>query len=67
MAVQQNKVSPARRNKRRSHDALRAVHVMECPECGAQKRSHHICPQCGMYNGLQVLRVQALEVDEDED
>ncbi len=67
MAVQQNKVSPSRRNKRRSHDALRAVHVMECPECGALKLPYHICPECGMYKGRQVMRVQVLEVDEDED
>jgi len=67
MAVQQNKVSPSRRNKRRSHDALRVWSVMDCPECGARKRPYHICPECGMYNGRQVMRVQTLEVDEDED
>lgn len=66
MAVQQNKVSPARRNKRRSHDALKAVKVMICPECGEQKLPYHICPECGSYNGMQVMQVRTLEIDEDE-
>ena len=66
MAVQQNKVSKSRRNKRRSHDALRSEHVMICQECGEQKLPYHICPACGSYNGMQVLRVQMLEIDEDE-
>ena len=64
MAVQQNKVSPSRRNKRRSHDALGPVNRSECPECGELKLPHHVCPSCGHYNGRSV--VQKIEEDIDD-
>jgi len=64
MAVQQNKVSPSRRNKRRSHDALSAINHSECADCGELKLPHHVCPSCGQYNGRQV--VQQIEEDLDD-
>jgi large subunit ribosomal protein L32 len=41
MAVPKKKVSPSRRNMRRSHDALAAASYSECPNCGELKRPHH--------------------------
>ena len=35
--------------------------VQPCPECGGMKQSHHVCPNCGMYNGRKVLSVVAKE------
>lgn len=66
MAVQQNKVTPSRRNKRRSHDALRIVNYHECPECGELKLPHHICAYCGSYRGREVVDM-AETFDEDDD
>ncbi|SIT85200.1 50S ribosomal protein L32 [Pontibaca methylaminivorans] len=66
MAVQQNKVSKSRRNKRRAHDALVAVNPNECPECGELKRPHHVCPSCGHYDGEEII-VSDDEIDLDED
>ncbi|MCY4445377.1 MAG: 50S ribosomal protein L32 [Rhodobacteraceae bacterium] len=67
MAVQQNKVSRARRNNRRSHDAIVAKHLRECESCGEMKRPHHIClnPQCGMYRGNQVLSSDTDDIEEE--
>lgn len=32
---------------RRSHDALRADHAVQCPNCGSTKRPHAACRECG--------------------
>lgn len=66
MAVPQNKVSPSRRNMRRSHDALSGANPNECPNCGELKRPHHICPSCGHYADREVVAMID-EVDLDED
>jgi len=66
MAVQQNKVTKSRRNKRRSHHALAAENIAECPNCGELKRPHHVCSDCGHYNGREVLE-PVDEVDPDEE
>ena len=55
MAVPKRKVSPSRRDSRRSHDALKAVEVIECPNCGEVKRPHHVCQACGFYAGREVV------------
>ena len=59
MAVPKKKVSPSRRNMRRSHDALRASAYAECPNCGELKRPHHICEFCGYYAGREVMKVES--------
>lgn len=66
MAVQQNKVSRARRNKRRSHDALKEGIWVECDNCGELKLPYHMCPACGYYNGKSVMEIVEPEF-EDED
>lgn len=33
--------------KRRSHDALRAPASVQCPNCGAIKKPHSACMECG--------------------
>lgn len=30
-----------------------------CSNCGAYHRPHHMCLECGFYNGRQVLDLQA--------
>ncbi|MFC6591902.1 50S ribosomal protein L32 [Deinococcus lacus] len=55
--VPKKKTSKSKRDMRRSHHALSAPALSECPHCHAKKLSHHICPSCGYYNGRQVLSV----------
>jgi large subunit ribosomal protein L32 len=47
--------SKARRNKRRSHDALTAPSTSICPQCNEPKLPHRACPQCGFYKGREVI------------
>ncbi len=33
--------------KRRSHDGLRPVQAVQCPNCGSPKLPHAACSDCG--------------------
>lgn len=66
MAVQQNRVTRSKRGMRRSHDKLKAVASMECPNCGELRLPHHVCGACGHYRDREVV-AQAAEVDLDDD
>ncbi|MCP1336070.1 MAG: 50S ribosomal protein L32 [Alphaproteobacteria bacterium] len=55
MAVPKRKVSRAKRDQRRAHDAISAGAHNECPNCGELKRPHHVCPSCGYYKGREVV------------
>ncbi|MGB1885585.1 MAG: 50S ribosomal protein L32 [Gammaproteobacteria bacterium] len=54
MAVQQNKSTPSRRGKRRSHDSLKNPTLSEDPTTGEVHRRHHISAD-GYYRGKQVI------------
>ena len=61
MAVPKKKVSPSRRGMRRSHMALPKEGHVECSNCGELKRSHHVCPSCGHYDGREVAAADSLK------
>ena len=44
---------------RRSHHALKGVELSKCSHCGAMHRPHHMCLECGYYNGRQVMDLEA--------
>lgn len=54
MAVPRKKVTRAKRNMRRAHDAHVPSTYHECENCGEQKRPHHVCGACGFYGGREV-------------
>ncbi|NSW76241.1 MAG: 50S ribosomal protein L32 [Candidatus Atribacteria bacterium] len=58
MANLTNKTSRCRRNKRRTHWVIKAPKLSECPHCHLPKLPHRICPECGYYQGRQVLKVE---------
>jgi large subunit ribosomal protein L32 len=50
------KHSPHRRDCRRSANSkLDAPNSSKCPNCGAAKMPHKVCPGCGFYNGKLVV------------
>ncbi len=55
MAVQQRRVSKARKNKRRSHHHLDAVMVTRCSHCKSLIKPHTVCPYCGYYRNKQII------------
>ena len=55
MAVPKRKTSPSKRNMRRSHHKLATPSHNECPNCGEQRRPHHVCGSCGHYREREVV------------
>jgi len=55
------KISKARRDRRRSHDALKARNLVTCSNCGESGLPHTVCPNCGFYKGREVISVEAEE------
>lgn len=58
MAVPKRRVSPSRRDMRRSHLALNVSAPATCPHCKQPKLSHRVCPACGFYDGKEVLSIK---------
>ena len=57
MAVQKNKVSRARRDKRRSHHALANPALSKDPTTGETHRRHHVADD-GYYRGRKVVEAR---------
>lgn len=51
MPVPKTKSSRSRRDKRRANWKLTVPGLVECPQCHALKKPHHVCPVCGFYKG----------------
>ena len=66
MAVPKSKITRSKRGMRRSHDKLKTTNIAECPNCGEQKITHHICKACGYYKNLEIIPiVDDLDLDDD--
>lgn len=59
MAVPKQRHTKSRRNKRRSHHALKKQNFSFCPKCGEAVLSHNLCPNCGIYAGKEIIDVMA--------
>lgn len=60
MAVPKRRVSRTKRDTRRSSVwKLDMPELVKCSNCGDFRRSHRVCPECGYYNGRQVLKKDA--------
>lgn len=55
MAVPKSKVSKQRGNTRFANWKLSAPNLSECSQCHELIESHKVCPNCGYYNGKQVV------------
>jgi len=57
-ALPKRKVQQGRRNRRRSHLALKPRQLIVCPQCKEYKPPHRVCPSCGTYNGIEVIEIE---------
>jgi large subunit ribosomal protein L32 len=60
-ALPKRKTQQSRRNRRRSHLAIKAMQLVLCPQCKEAMRPHHICLNCGTYNGREVIEVEEVK------
>ncbi len=59
MAVPKRKTSKARRDKRRANWKLVTPTLVKCPACSALIKPHHVCPECGKYDGKVIVDTEA--------
>lgn len=57
MPVPKQRHTKSRRNKRRSHLALKVLNLSQCPKCGQVVLPHQVCKNCGTYAGREVIDV----------
>jgi large subunit ribosomal protein L32 len=50
-----------RTRTRRSHHALKAVHLISCPQCSQAKLPHAACANCGYVNAQTTIKVETEE------
>ncbi|MGH7640247.1 MAG: 50S ribosomal protein L32 [Candidatus Dormibacteria bacterium] len=58
MALPKERVPKARRDRRRSHLSLRQPTLTPCPRCRQPRRPHHVCANCGHYNGRELVATE---------
>lgn len=59
MPVPKQRHTKSRRNRRRSHLALKKKNLSKCPKCGEPILSHRYCANCGYYKNREVIDVLA--------
>jgi large subunit ribosomal protein L32 len=52
------KVSRGRRDRRRAHHALKSRNLVQCSNCGESRLPHHVCGNCGFYQGREIIEVE---------
>lgn len=55
LQVPKRRHSKSRRNKRRANWKSKVVNLSRCPHCGAPKLPHRVCPECGHYEGREII------------
>ncbi len=61
MGLPKRRHSRSRQAKRRANWKLSNPAVTNCPQCGAPKLSHRVCPSCGYYKGRKILEIAEKE------
>ena len=54
----QKKGRGATHTRRSANSKLAAPARSVCPQCGAPKLPHHVCPNCGYYKDREVIVVE---------
>lgn len=59
MAAPKQRHTKSRRDKKRSHHALKERDISLCPKCSNPVLPHRLCLNCGAYAGREVIDVLA--------
>jgi large subunit ribosomal protein L32 len=55
VAVPKRKTSRTNRDKRRTHDKIKLLNIVECPRCHSKKIAHNVCNECGYYKNTEII------------
>ena len=58
MAVPKGRKTAAARDKRRATHKVAAPAKSVCPQCHQPKLPHRVCPECGYYDGREVVETE---------
>jgi large subunit ribosomal protein L32 len=61
MAVPKRRTSKSRKGHRRSHHHVTPKSVQYCPRCNEPVLAHRVCPNCGHYQGREVINMEEKE------
>jgi len=59
MPIPRQRHTKGRRNRRRSHHALKKINLVVCAKCGQMSLPHQVCFNCGTYANREVIDVLA--------
>ncbi len=57
MAVPKKKMSRMRTRQRKAAWKASRPNLSTCPRCKSPKLPHRACPNCGTYNGREVVEI----------
>ncbi|MFH0948034.1 MAG: 50S ribosomal protein L32 [Elusimicrobiota bacterium] len=66
MANPKRRHSTSRQNKRRANWKIAAENIGLCPQCKSPKLPHCVCPKCGFYNNVSVLKIKEKKSEEEK-
>jgi len=55
MPLPKRRHSKTRGRKRRTHYKLAAPNLVECSNCHSLRLPHHVCSECGYYDGKEII------------
>ncbi|MDD5687974.1 MAG: 50S ribosomal protein L32 [Elusimicrobia bacterium] len=58
MANPKRRHSTSRQNKRRANWKITSANLSICPQCKSPKLSHHVCPKCGFYDNVSIIKIK---------
>jgi large subunit ribosomal protein L32 len=58
MAVPKRRTSRSKQGHRRSHHHAKPPQVQYCPQCNEPVLPHRVCPNCGHYQGREVIEMK---------
>ncbi|NUM25858.1 MAG: 50S ribosomal protein L32 [Candidatus Buchananbacteria bacterium] len=56
MPVPAKRRSRSKGRKGRSHLALKSKNLIKCSKCGKPAMPHRVCPNCGTYQGREIVK-----------
>ncbi|MEW6557597.1 MAG: 50S ribosomal protein L32 [Elusimicrobiota bacterium] len=65
MANPKRRHSTSRQNKRRANWKVTPANIELCPQCKSLKLPHHVCPKCGFYNNVSVIKIKEKKTKEE--